>query len=109
MHTGLQINIEARCTQMFTLCGYSHAYTEVCLLPRVTEEAHFHEEKRTGRFYAGDGSRKQQLSVWQRKNKGRMTVVFVHDFFSIYDCFFVCRTVSISPCAQRRHTPDVSG
>lgn len=88
MHTGLQINIEAQCTCMFTLCGYSHAYTEVCILPHVAEEVHFNKEKQTGRFYTYS-SRKQQLSVWQRKNKERMTVLFVHDFFSIYDCFFV--------------------
>lgn len=74
---------------MFTLCGCSHAYTEVCILPHVAEEVHINKEKRTGRFYAY-GSHKQQLSVWQRKNKGRMTVLFVHDFFSIYDRVFLC-------------------
>lgn len=67
------------------------------------------KEERRGRFYA-HGSHEQQLSVWQRKIKGCVKVLFVLDFFSIYDCvFFLCRTASISPCAQRRHSPDVSG
>lgn len=71
MHTGLQINIEAGCTRVFTL-----------FFTLLHEEVHFNKEKRTGRFYAY-GSHEQQLSVWQRKNKRRMTVLFVHDFFSI--------------------------
>lgn len=46
------------------------------------------KEKRRGRCYAY-GSHEQQLSVWQREKKGCVTVLFVLDFFSIYDCFFV--------------------
>lgn len=43
------------------------------------------------------------------ENREACDSVACYDFFSIYDCFFSCRTASISPCAQRRHTPDVSG
>lgn len=95
MHTGLQTNTEARCTCMFTLCGDSHAYTQVCILPRVAEEVHF-KEKRRGRFYAYD-SHEQQLSVWQRKIKECVKVLFVLDFPSIYDCFFCAGQLALVP------------
>lgn len=67
MHTGLQTNIEARCTWMFTLCGYSHAYTEVCILPHVAEEVHINKEKKDRKILCVRFSQATVISVAEEK------------------------------------------
>lgn len=69
MHTGLQTNTEARCTCMFTLCGDSHAYTQVCILPHVAEEVLFNKGKAEGKILYIRLSRATVISVAE-ENKG---------------------------------------